>query len=749
MTLGNGLSFMTTRMTTRFRLLLRVLLAGSFGLALAAAQTVGPISITSNQCARIGALSGATVAVNVSGTWTGSLQPQGTIQGQTAFNVQVVPSSGLAAQGSISANGAFVAAVSGYTSFQLCGATIASGTATVYLTLSPALSSGISSAASNGQQLVPTQVVQSGLLAEYRMLPTETPAGLLDYSGNGNNATGTVGVAPTIIAGTGGVNFVGTGAIALPAGVNSAQTIQFVAQFQYAGAAQYNGFISAAPGTTVSCPMLLLDNQHGVINLSTNYDFETWNTNFRASKRYTLQGEGIVTWEINTSGNDLIQLNNSGLVTFGPFQGTLASNNYQLGGATGGGGVCPAVAHYYVGQIYYAVFYNRMLTQAEVSLNNTFLSSVMATRGLPIALASTSTTDAITLDGDSEIGFVTTGMTTFPTPLNVYNLSAPGFTTAQIAADAPYAIDPFIQPVNNRQLDLVWVGTNDAGGSAQTVLNRLNGYCRARHQLGWACGVVDVMDISGADAFKNSYDGLLRQFWPTFADFFVDVGADPNLGCDGCSANTTFMVSGLHPTVASANNILAPYIQRGINRYYGNKDWTSATTYASAAPAATAITAASESTNTVTITSTLNPPVNSCVVVAGVTPAGYNNTSGECWNVLTTSATNFTYFNFVSGLGVGTVFGTAAMPLQKDADMYTILNFGAGSFTLEPCGGYTGQKIYIKNVNAVSSTITAFGNDLIDGSATATVAQNAVLVLQAKLATPSTPVCSWVKVQNN
>jgi hypothetical protein len=260
---------------------------------------------------------------------------------------------------------------------------------------------------------------------------------------------------------------------------------------------------------------------------------------------------------------------------------------------------------------------------------------------------------------------------------------------------------------------------------------------------------VDVMDISGNDAFKNSYDALIRQFWPTFADFFVDIGADPNLGCDGCSANATYMLTGLHPTPASANNIVAPYIQRGINRYYGNKDWTSATTYVAAAPAATAITAASEVGNTVTITSTLNPPVNSCVVIAGVTPAAYNNVTDECWNVLTTAAGNFTFFHFQTGLGAGSVFGTAAVPLQKDADMYTILNFGAGNFTLQPCGGYTGQKLYIKNVNAAASTVVAFVPELIDGSATATVAQNATLILQAKLATPSTPVCSWVKLQNN
>ena len=215
----------------------------------------------------------------------------------------------------------------------------------------------------------------------------------------------------------------------------------------------------------------------------------------------------------------------------------------------------------------------------------------------------------------------------------------------------------------------------------------------------------------------------------------------------GATANTEFMSGGLHMTVASAANIGGPYMQRGLNRLYGHKDWSSATTYVSPAAAATAITAASESGSTVTITSTLNPPAGSCAVISGVTPSDYNNISGECWNVLTTSATNFTFMHFLTGLGPGTVFGTVSVPEQQDVDVYSILNFGAGNFTLEPCGGYTGQKLYIKNVNAVASTVVPFGNDLIDGASSATILQNAVLVLQAELPTYVTPQCSWVVIQ--
>lgn len=117
--------------------------------ALLAAQTVGPISITSNQCASIGVSpTTAVVGIQVIGTWTGTLQPKGTIQGQTAFNVQVTPSSTTTPQTTITANGAFYVLVAGYSSFQLCGATVGSGTAKVYLNAGNAPAGGAAGAPS-------------------------------------------------------------------------------------------------------------------------------------------------------------------------------------------------------------------------------------------------------------------------------------------------------------------------------------------------------------------------------------------------------------------------------------------------------------------------------------------------------------------------------------------------------------------------------------------------------------------------
>src|ERR1700675_2834618 len=96
-------------------ILAALLLCGS-----AFAQIFGPTSITAAQCAKIDTGGLASVGINVTGTWTGTLQPEGTIQGQTAFNVTVVPSTSNTSQATITADGAYVVAVAGYSTFQLC-----------------------------------------------------------------------------------------------------------------------------------------------------------------------------------------------------------------------------------------------------------------------------------------------------------------------------------------------------------------------------------------------------------------------------------------------------------------------------------------------------------------------------------------------------------------------------------------------------------------------------------------------------
>lgn len=108
-----------------------------FACAFAHGQAFGPYTLTGSQCAAVAVSKRATAAYQISGAWTGTIQPQVSIQGQPAVNTQATPANSTTRQSTITANGAFFTAVPGYTVFLLCGNTI-TGTATIYINLSTA-----------------------------------------------------------------------------------------------------------------------------------------------------------------------------------------------------------------------------------------------------------------------------------------------------------------------------------------------------------------------------------------------------------------------------------------------------------------------------------------------------------------------------------------------------------------------------------------------------------------------------------
>jgi hypothetical protein len=127
-----------------FAMLALLLSCSSLSRAQSTPQTITTTSAsTPSGCASISVDGNkGAVGFHVGGTWTGTLQPEISIQGNAPSNVQVTPYSSSTAQSTVTANGDYyVNQVAGATVFYLCGPT-STGTANVYINSSTALNGG-------------------------------------------------------------------------------------------------------------------------------------------------------------------------------------------------------------------------------------------------------------------------------------------------------------------------------------------------------------------------------------------------------------------------------------------------------------------------------------------------------------------------------------------------------------------------------------------------------------------------------
>lgn len=131
---------------------------------LAQSQSQKSGTITSSQCVSIDVSVSSTVGIQVTGTWSGTLQPELSIQGQTPQNTQVTPSTSTTAQSTITANGLYRTSVAGGSTFLLCGNTVASGTANVYLNSTTA-SAGNGFSGGGGNSTAPTNTLPAAVNA--------------------------------------------------------------------------------------------------------------------------------------------------------------------------------------------------------------------------------------------------------------------------------------------------------------------------------------------------------------------------------------------------------------------------------------------------------------------------------------------------------------------------------------------------------------------------------------------------------
>lgn len=613
---------------------------------------------------------------------------------------------------------------------------------------------------------------ENGLIARYEIPSTDSAAALTDSSGNGNNGTGTVGTAPSIGA-TGGIVCNGAGAVTLPASLNSAQTIALYATIGSSGIANTDYWIVG--GSVIAHSIAIrVDNFLGI--MGTGVDSTTFNMNVVGS-----EGDGGASGSRTNSGmlgtgsiilsmdatNDHIYINGAEASYYsnavGPTSaGSQTSGTFQICGSS----AASFTNHMTVWKVF---IYNRAISAIEAAELNTWLVTQGTNTLNPPSNVNPSVANSSILfvQGDSieagkNGGFVPPASVAVlnGTPSPQYTVIERGIGGAEAAwlTQSPATITGnYYNPIGQDNLMVLDLCTNDVGGGRTTAqcMQSLSQIAKTWTNLGGRYLLTSLRSYTSHDANAQSLNTAQLASWRSMGAIgYLDFMSDANIGATNAFSNSLYFFDGTHPSQHGNYNDLTPIFQRGVNRANGHLDWGSATTYTTSAPAATAITATSETGNTMTFTSTLNPPVGSCAIVTGVTPAGYNSpTTGGCWFVLTTSSSAFTVWNGTTGLGAGTVFGVASVPLQKDLDVYFILGGNASSpnFTLESCEGYSGQSLYamITNTNASAWTITPFkSSETINGGTTfttpaATAANRPIVQLKAIPGATGTGGCTW------
>jgi hypothetical protein len=658
---------------------------------------------------------------------------------------------------------------------QTCSATLtisgASQSVSASFAACPALSRGGGGGGASGGS-----IVTNGLIGQYQILPTETPAGLIDYSGRGNNATGTQGTAPVIANTSGGIFCLGSGGVLLPAALNSALTVHLFVTFnngaQSGNANTVAAFVSGngggSPGNAIAYSM------------QTNWQFaptfgayligdQAANT-LKSQALESFNGTGDLAWTLSTT--DHMYINGQEVTRYifnGPSAGLQTTGQYELCGTPAGSGFGNATFTGSSTIIWSALFYNRVLSPIEIAQNHVALTNALAARGVNASVSSSSNSDSYVAFGDS----ISNNTAVNPAYPNIINLTnAPNVRTygitaetmAHFAAMAPIVSESFYRPAAAKNVATVFLGTNDnCVPSASAIFTNLVAFTTTLRLFGFHVIPITMISRSGEDTCKNAYDALIRNQEAFFFDGIIDPASDPLIGADGQGAIPFVFPDGIHPSQAVHYNALAFPIQRGINgSVNGNKDFSSATVYTSPAAVATATTTVTQSGNTVTVTFGATPAncnVGNSIQISGVTAGsgtatGYNSTAANGagasgWYILTRSATQITYFDGTTGLGAASVQGTGVCPQQQDTDVYSTLNFGAGNFTLQSCVGLTGQNRYIKNINAASSTIVPNSTETIDGAANLAIASKATVILQSILTSASAGGCSWRQLQNN
>jgi lysophospholipase L1-like esterase len=136
-----------------------------------------------------------------------------------------------------------------------------------------------------------------------------------------------------------------------------------------------------------------------------------------------------------------------------------------------------------------------------------------------------------------------------------YKSTSGNRVVADMIAQAPERVDVRYDPSADANVCVVMAGGGDLAGGAdpQAALDGLRTYCAARRAAGFQVVALTLLPRSTPEGFNQAratYNAMLREQWPAFADGLADVNADPRIGADGANLDPVYFLDQVHPTSA-------------------------------------------------------------------------------------------------------------------------------------------------------------------------------------------------------
>lgn len=188
-------------------------------------------------------------------------------------------------------------------------------------------------------------------------------------------------------------------------------------------------------------------------------------------------------------------------------------------------------------------------------------------------------TRLVVYEGDSITSGSVTGFVAYPATVTSHfapaltwsNNAVSGSTVATMvsrgaAVDALFAGNPGPNVLS------ILIGVNNASGgfNASQFIAALKPYCQTRksNTPGLKIMIIPLTACASVEATRDAYNVAINAD-PSFYDLSMSIVGDTHIWQDGNSANTTYFVDGVHPTVLSQTTIIPPFVEAGLQTFFG------------------------------------------------------------------------------------------------------------------------------------------------------------------------------------